>query len=154
MLFSMSMGCVSPEMTETIAKTTGGVFGSLVGDKIHQKTGLGRTGSQLIGGLVGITIGGAIARYLTKQDQKNVQTVFETGQTNQKYSWCSVDGSRSITTGSGSCASGNKISVTPQNNKKFQHSTYEGKRECRVLQIEVLDENGQLKSDTQTVCGK
>jgi len=146
MLVSMIMGCVSQELKDSLGAVTGAVGGGLIGKK------LGGDKGAIVGALVGAAVGGALTHYLTKQDEENIQTVFKTGETDQKYSWCSADSSRSMTTGDiGNCASGNKISATPG---KFQSlSNSEGKREeCRYVQIEVLDENGKLKNDEQKVC--
>lgn len=142
---SMVIGCVSQEVKNAVGAATGAVAGGLLGKK------LGGDKGAIAGVLVGAAIGGALTHYFTKQDQENIQTVFETGDTNRKYSWCSADSSRSITTNDlESCDDGNKITATP--GKIQSLSTSKGKRKCRDIQIEVLDGNGKLQSDTQQVC--
>jgi hypothetical protein len=154
-LMSMIIGCVSQEVKETFKKYAtgigavgGGVVGTLAGEKF-----IGGKKGALIGGLLGAAIGGILAHSLTQQDQENVAKILEDpNNTNQTYSWCSD--SRSITNGDldlESCGvSGKKIMATPQKTKTL--TIAEEKRECREIQIEVMDNNGEPRSTTQTSC--
>ncbi len=150
MLISMIMGCVSQETKTGLGAGVGALVGGLAAYAATKEEGKGANTTAILAGVVGgAAIGGALTHYLTKQDQEKIQDVFKTGNDNQKYSWCSAE-SRSMTTGNvGNCASGSKVSVTPE--KEFQSST-EGQNVCRYLQIEVLDENGKLQSKKEKVC--
>jgi len=154
-LMSMMIGCVSQEVKDTFSKYStgfGAVGGGAVGAVIGNKLIGGKEGAWF-GGLLGAAIGGILAHSLTQQDQENVAKILEDpNNTNQTYSWCSD--SRSITNGDldiESCGSnGKKIMATPQKTKTL--TIAEEKRECREIQIEVMDNNGEPRSTTQTSC--
>jgi hypothetical protein len=106
----------------------------------------------VIGAALGAAIGGTLTHLLTKQDKENIEHILDQqGNEGTKLSWCSGADTRSISTdNSKSCGTERKVSVIPGEIEKL--SVDGNQRECRELQIEVLDEKGNLKSDTQQSC--
>jgi outer membrane lipoprotein SlyB len=152
-LISMIMGCATSfkEMKQTLsthATVVGTGAGTIAGAGLGYA--VGGEGGAMLGALIGAAIGGALGYQFTKQDEKNIDTVLEKPP-NQKYSWCSNSAHIVTDNDIGRCSSkSQKIMMTAQETQTTP--TTQGQRQCRDIQIEIMDSNGDIKSDNQKLC--
>ena len=148
-LISMIMGCAASfeEMKQTLS-THATAFGTGTGTIAGAGLGYLAAGKEgaVIGALIGGAVGGILGYQFTKQDEENIEKVLDK-RPDQKYSWC-ADSNHIVTDNDiGRCrANSKKIMMTAKS------STVQSQRQCRDIQIEVMDSNGDIKSTTQTSC--
>lgn len=134
-------GCASNEVQQ------GGIFGAIVGGVAGYAACDGKASCIAAGALAGAVIGGAIAQYLTEQDQANISNTLNDTEHSQPVAWCSNSRQVSNNVNNVNCGDGNKIITKADPVVANAQGGI-----CRDVKTDIEMPNGNIKTDTQTVC--
>lgn len=141
-------GCssLSSDQNTMLGSLTGGLLGGVAGTKLDTHLGTGGMATTFLT-TTGAMLGGALAQYLTKQDQANIVGVLNDTREIQSVAWCSDTRQISRSVNSVQCGNRNKIVETPSVAiKNNQGET------CRAAKTEVVKPTGEVETVTQNLC--
>ena len=99
------------------------------------------------GAVAGAVIGGAIAQYLTAQDQANIADTLDDTEQSEPVAWCSGSKNVSRKVKSVQCHGKNKVVTAPGPVAENTQGEI-----CRLTRTEVVMPNGNIETEKQNVC--